>query len=154
MSFEKVRDYFKNSGLDERIVVFDESTATAALAAQALGCEESCIAKSITFKDKEGGAIMIVTSGVKKIDSKKFKSVFGFRPKMLTPEEVVELVGYHVGGVCPFLVKEGCKVYIDESLKEFEAVYPACGSENSTIKLSIPELMKYSKALNFVDVCK
>lgn len=154
MSFEKVRDYFKNSGLDERIVVFDESTATAALAAQALGCEESRIAKSITFKDKEGGAIMIVTSGVKKIDSKKFKSVFGFRPKMLTPEEVVELVGYHVGGVCPFLVKEGCKVYIDESLKEFEAVYPACGSENSTIKLSIPELMKYSKALNFVDVCK
>lgn len=154
MSFEKVRDYFKGVGLEDRIVVFDESTATAALAAQALGSEESRIAKSITFKDKEGGAIMIVTSGVKKIDSKKFKSVFGFKPKMLTPEEVVESVGYHVGGVCPFLVKEGCKVYIDESLKEFEFIYPACGSENSTIKLSISELIEHSKALNFVDVCK
>ena len=97
---------------------------------------------------------MIVTSGVKKIYSKKFKSVFGFKPNMLTPEEVVESVGYHVGGVCPFLVKEGCKVYIDESLKEFEFIYPACGSENSTIKLSIPELIEHSEALNFVDVCK
>lgn len=154
MTLHDVREYFKGVGLEDRIVVFDESAATAALAAQALGCEESRIAKSITFKDKEGGAIMIVTSGVKKIDSKKFKSVFGFKPKMLTPEEVVESVGYHVGGVCPFLVKEGCKVYIDESLKEFEFIYPACGSENSTIKLSISELIKYSKALNFVDVCK
>lgn len=154
MSFEKVRDYFKGVGLEDRIVVFDESTATAALAAQALGSEESRIAKSITFKEKEGGAIMIVTSGVKKIDSKKFKSVFGFKPKMLTPEEVVESVGYHVGGVCPFLVKEGCKVYIDESLKEFEFIYPACGSENSTIKLSIPELIEHSQAIDFVDVCK
>ena len=154
MSFEKVRDYFKGVGLEDRIVVFDESTATAALAAQALGCEESHIAKSITFKDKEGGAIMIVTSGVKKIESKKFKSVFGFRPKMLSCEEVVESVGYHVGGVCPFLVKEGCKVYIDESLKEFEFIYPACGSENSTIKLSIPELIEHSQAIDFVDVCK
>lgn len=154
MTLHDVREYFKGVGLEDRIVVFDESTATAALAAQALGCEESRIAKSITFKDKEGGAIMIVTSGVKKIDSKKFKSVFGFKPKMLTPEEVVESVGYHVGGVCPFLVKEGCKVYIDESLKEFEFIYPACGSENSTIKLSISELIEHSKALNFVDVCK
>lgn len=154
MTLHDVREYFKGVGLEDRIVVFDESTATAALAAQALDCEESRIAKSITFKEKEGGAIMIVTSGVKKIDSKKFKSVFGFKPKMLTPEEVVESVGYHVGGVCPFLVKEGCKVYIDESLKEFEFIYPACGSENSTIKLSIPELIEHSKALNFVDVCK
>ena len=154
MTLHDVREYFKGVGLEDRIVVFDESTATAALAAQALGCEESRIAKSITFRDKEGGAIMIVTSGVKKIDSKKFKSVFGFKPKMLTPEEVVESVGYHVGGVCPFLVKEGCKVYIDESLKEFEFIYPACGSENSTIKLSISELIEHSKALNFVDVCK
>lgn len=97
---------------------------------------------------------MIVTSGVKKIDSKKFKNVFGARPKMLTPDEVVELVGYHVGGACPFLVREGCKVYIDDSLKEFDFVYPACGSYNSTIKLSIPELVEHSKALNFVDVCK
>ena len=154
MTLKEVIKYFKDNGLEERIVIFDESTATAALAAQALGCEESRIAKSITFKDKEGGAIMIVTSGVKKIDSKKFKSVFGARPKMLTPEEVVELIGYHVGGVCPFLVREGCKVYIDESLKEFDFVYPACGSDNSTIKLSIPELIEHSKALNFVDVCK
>lgn len=154
MTLEKVINYFKGVGLEDRIVIFDESTATASLAAQALGSEESRIAKSITFKDKEGGAIMIVTSGVKKIDSKKFKIVFGARPKMLTPEEVVELVGYHVGGVCPFLVREGCKVYIDESLKKFDFVYPACGSDNSTIKLSIPELIEHSKALNFVDVCK
>ena len=154
MTLKEVREYFKGVGLEDRIVIFDKSTATATLAAQALGCEESRIAKSITFKDKEGGAIMIVTSGVKKIDSKKFKSVFGVKPKMLTPEEVVELIGYHVGGVCPFLVKEGCKVYIDESLKEFDFVYPACGSDNSTIKLSIPELIEHSKALNFVDVAK
>lgn len=154
MTLEKVINYFKGVGLEDRIVIFDESTATASLAAQALGSEESRIAKSITFKDKEGGAIMIVTSGVKKIDSKKFKSVFGVRPKMLTAEEVVELVGYHVGGVCPFLVREGCKVYIDESLKKFDFVYPACGSDNSTIKLSIPELIEHSKALSFVDVCK
>lgn len=154
MTLKEVIKYFKDNGLEERIVIFDESTATAALAAQALGCEESRIAKSITFKDRECGAIMIVTSGVKKIDSKKFKSVFGARPKMLTPEEVVELIGYHVGGVCPFLVREGCKIYIDESLKEFDFVYPACGSDNSTIKLSIPELIEHSKALNFVDVCK
>lgn len=154
MTLKEVREYFKGVGLEDRIVIFDKSTATATLAAQALGCEESRIAKSITFKDKEGGAIMIVTSGVKKIDSKKFKSVFGVKPKMLTPEEVVELIGYHVGGVCPFLVREGCKVYIDESLKEFDFVYPACGSDNSTIKLSIPELIEHSKALNFVDVAK
>lgn len=154
MTLHEVREYFRGKGLEDRIVVFDESTATVALAAQALGSEESRIAKSITFKDKEGGTIMIVTSGVKKIDSKKFKSVFGVRPKMLTPEEVVESVGYHVGGVCPFLVKEGCKVYIDESLKEFDVVYPACGSENSTIKLSIPELIEHSQAIDFVDVCK
>lgn len=154
MTLKEVREYFKGVGLEDRIVVFDKSTATATLAAQALGCEESRIAKSITFKDKEGGAIMIVTSGVKKIDSKKFKSVFGAKPKMLTPEEVVELIGYHVGGVCPFLVREGCKVYIDESLKEFDFVYPACGSDNSTIKLSNPELIEHSKALKFVDVCK
>ena len=154
MTLKEVREYFKGVGLEDRIVIFDKSTATAPLAAQALGCEESRIAKSITFKDKEGGAIMIVTSGVKKIDSKKFKSVFGAKPKMLTPEEVVELTGYHVGGVCPFLVREGCKVYIDESLKEFDFVYPACGSDNSTIKLSISELIEHSKALNFVDVCK
>lgn len=154
MTLKEVREYFKGVGLENRIVIFDQSTSTATLAAQALGCDESRIAKSITFKDKEGGAIMIVTSGVKKIDSKKFKSVFGVKPKMLTPEEVVELIGYHVGGVCPFLVKEGCKVYIDESLKEFDFVYPACGSDNSTIKLSIQELIEHSKALNFVDVCK
>ena len=154
MTLKEVREYFKGVGLEDRIVIFDKSTATAPLAAQALGCEESRIAKSITFKDKEGGAIMIVTSGVKKIDSKKFKSVFGAKPKMLTPEEVVELIGYHVGGVCPFLVREGCKVYIDESLKEFDFVYPACGSENSTIKLSIPELIEHSQAIDFVDVCK
>ena len=154
MTLKEVREYFKGVGLEDRIVIFDKSTATAPLAAQALGCEDSRIAKSITFKDKEGGAIMIVTSGVKKIDSKKFKSVFGAKPKMLTPEEVVELTGYHVGGVCPFLVREGCKVYIDESLKEFDFVYPACGSDNSTIKLSISELIEHSKALNFVDVCK
>ena len=153
MSIEKVRSYFASFGMAERIQEFEVSSATVALAAEALHCEPARIAKTLSFVSGEG-AILIVAAGDAKVDNPKFKAQFGMKAKMLTPEDAVRLIGHAVGGVCPFAVNEGVPVYLDESLKRFDIVYPAAGSSNSGIGLSIPELEKYSRFDSWVDVCK
>ena len=153
MAIEKVREYFKAFGMEDRILEFDVSSATVELAAQAVGCEPERIAKTLSFMLPEG-PILIVAAGDAKIDNRKFKDQFHTKAKMLTPDEVVELVGHAIGGVCPFGINEGVKVYLDESLKRFEFVYPACGSSNSAIELTIPDLEKYSGYSAWIDVCK
>lgn len=153
MSIEKVRAYFASFGMAERIQEFEVSAATVALAAEALHCEPARIAKTLSFVSGEG-AILIVAAGDAKVDNPKFKAQFGMKAKMLTPEDAVRLIGHAVGGVCPFAVNEGVPVYLDESLKRFDIVYPAAGSSNSGIGLSIPELEKYSRFDSWVDVCK
>ena len=153
MAIEKVKEYFEQYGMKDRIQEFDVSSATVELAAAALHCEGCRIAKSLTFKLAER-PIMIVVAGDAKIDNAKYKAQFGAKAKMLTPEEAVALVGHAVGGVCPFAVKEGVTIYLDDSLKRFETVFPACGSSNSAIELSIAELEEYSGYTAWVDVCK
>ena len=153
MSIEKVKAYFKNFGMEDRVMEFDVSSATVELAAQALNCKPQRIAKTLSFL-VDGHAVLIVAAGDARIDNHKYKEQFGKKAKMLSTDEVVELVGHAVGGVCPFAVKEGAEVYLDASLKRFETVFPACGSSNSAIELTIPELEKYSGFLQWVDVCK
>ena len=153
MSIEKVKEYFKTFGIENRILEFDVSSATVELAAQALGCEGCRIAKTISFM-VDGGAVLIVCAGDAKIDNAKYKAYFGTKAKMLSYEEASELIGHAVGGICPFATNEGVKIYLDESLKRFETVFPACGSSNSAIELTIPELEKYSSYLAWIDVCK
>ncbi|MBE6664299.1 MAG: YbaK/EbsC family protein [Ruminococcaceae bacterium] len=153
MAIEKVREYFKSLGIDNRILEFDVSSATVELAAEALGCEGKRIAKSLSF-NINGEAILVVCAGDGRVDNAKYKATFGVKAKMLTPDEAVELIGHAVGGVCPFAVNEGVKVYLDESLKRFETVFPACGSSNSAIEMTISELEKYSVYTEWVDVCK
>jgi len=153
MSIEKVKAYFTSVGMADRIQEFPVSSATVALAAEALGCEPARIAKTLSFVAGEG-AILIVAAGDAKVDNPKFKARFGMKAKMLTPEDAVRLVGHAVGGVCPFAVNEGVPVYLDESLHRFDMVYPACGSSNSGIGLTIPELETHSHAEAWVDVCK
>ena len=153
MSIEKVRAYFASFGMAERIQEFEVSSATVALAAEALHCEPARIAKTLSFVSGEG-AILIVAAGDAKVDNPKFKAQFGMKAKMLTPEDAVRLIGHAVGGVCPFAVNEGVPVYLDESLKRFDIVYPAAGSSNSGIGLSIPELEEHSRFDSWVGVCK
>ncbi len=152
MSIEKVRTYFASVGLADRIQEFDVSSATVALAAEALHCEPSRIAKTLSFM--ADGPILIVAAGDARIDNPRYKAQFGCKARMLTPEEAIFLVGHAVGGVCPFAINQGVKVYLDESLRRFDTVYPACGSANSGIGLSIPELEEHSHALGWIDVCK
>ena len=153
MSIEIVRKYFSSFGMEERIREFPVSSATVELAAAALGCEPQRIAKTLSFMQGEG-AVLICAAGDAKVDNHKYKERFGTKAKMLSFEEVEQMTGHAVGGVCPFAVKEGVPVYLDVSLKRFETVYPACGSANSAIELSIPELEKYSGYEAWVDVCK
>ncbi len=153
MAIEAVKEYFAQFGLADRVREFDVSSATVELAAQALGCQPCRIAKTLSFL-VDGRAVLIVAAGDAKIDNPKYKAQFGTKAKMLTPDEVVELVGHAVGGVCPFGIKEGAAVYLDRSLKRFETVFPACGSSNSAIELSIEELERYSGYTSWVDVCK
>lgn len=153
MSVEKVKEYFKKYNMEERIQEFEESSATVELAAKALNCEPDRIAKTLSFK-LEDKPILIVVAGDAKIDNAKYKAEFGKKAKMLTHEEVLELIGHPVGGVCPFAINECIEVFLDESLKRFETVYPACGSANSAIELTIQELEKYSNCFSWVDVCK
>lgn len=153
MSIEKVRSCLEKFGAADRIIEFDVSSATVELAAAALGCPGKRIAKSITFKNGDR-AVLVVAAGDAKIDNPKFKAQFGIKAKMLTPEEVEELVGHSVGGVCPFGVKESTEVYLDASLKRFDTVFPACGSANSAIELTLKELEEYSGSSMWVDVCK
>lgn len=153
MAIEKVRAYFKQNGLAGRIREFDVSSATVELAAQALKCEPCRIAKTLSFL-VDGHAILIVAAGDAKVDNPKYKAQFGTKAKMLTADEVDTLVGHAVGGVCPFAVNEGVTVYLDVSLRRFETVFPACGSSNSAIELTIPELEQHSGFTAWVDVCK
>ena len=153
MSIDRVKAYFKEFGIENRILEFDVSSATVELAAQALGCEGCRIAKTISFM-VDGGAVLIVCAGDAKIDNAKYKAYFGTKAKMLSYEEASELIGHAVGGICPFATNEGVKIYLDESLKRFETVVPACGSSNSAIELTIPELEKYSNYIDWIDVCK
>ena len=153
MSIEKVRSYFRTLGIEERIREFPVSSATVALAAQALGVEEARIAKSLTFKLEER-TIMVVAAGDAKIDNTRYKAAFGGKAKMLTAEEAVERVGHAVGGVCPFAVNEGVEVYLDASLRRFDTVFPAAGSASSAVELTCEELSRYARTDKWVDVCK
>ena len=153
MAIEKVKEYLSKYGIADRVKEFDVSSATVELAAQALGCEPCRIAKTLSFL-VNGQAVLIVAAGDAKIDNPKYKARFGTKAKMLMPDEVENMVGHAVGGVCPFGVKEGVTVYLDESLKRFQTVFPACGSSNSAIELSIDELEKYSGYASWIDVCK
>lgn len=155
MAIELVREYFKKLGVDDKIQEFDVSSATVDLAAEALNVKPQRIAKTLSFKTKDGdNCILIVTAGDAKIDNSKFKSKFSMKAKMLTPNEVDTFVGHSIGGVCPFAISSNIPVYLDESLKRFHTVFPACGSSNSAIELSCEELFKYSNALEWIDVCK
>lgn len=153
MSFDKAREHLEKYGLADRIRVLEQSSATVELAAAALGCEPARIAKSLTFM-VSGGPVMIVTAGDVKIDNAKYKAQFGVKAKMLTPAEVDGLIGHPVGGVCPFGINSGVRVFLDNSLQRFERVFPACGSGNTAVDLSTEELEKCSCAEGWVDVCK
>lgn len=152
MAIEDVRKLFKEKNLENRIIEFEESSATVEMAAEQIGCISSQIAKTLTFKDKEDGSILIVANGSSKIDNRKFKDEFGFKAKMIKREDVERLIGHKVGGVCPFAVNEKCSVYLDNSLKVHEIIYPAAGSTNSVAKLNIEELQNMSNYIRWVDV--
>ncbi len=153
MSIEKARACLKKFGLDSKIQEFTASSATVELAAQALNCKPERIAKTLSFKIDEK-AILVVAAGDAKIDNTKFKAQFQTKAKMLSPEEVESLVGHSVGGVCPFGINDHVEVYLDCSLKRFDSVFPACGSSNSAIELTIDELERCSNCAAWVDVCK
>lgn len=153
MSIEKGRAYFRQFGMEDRVLEFNVSSATVELAALALGVEGARIAKTLSFK-KGDSCILILAAGDARIDNHKFKDKFHMKAKMPSPDEVLTLVGHPVGGVCPFGINDGIDVYLDESLKRFETVFPAVGSGNSAIELSLDELYKYSNAVEWIDVCK
>ncbi len=153
MAIEKVKAYFKQHGMEDRVQEFEVSSATVELAAEALHCEPCRIAKTLSFLVDEH-PILIVAAGDARIDNPKYKARFGTKAKMLTPDEVQTRIGHAVGGVCPFAVDPGVVVYLDISLKRFQTVFPACGSSNSAIELTIEELEKYSGYTAWIDVCK
>lgn len=153
MAFEKAKEYLKKYNLEDKIMEFNESSATVKEAAKALKCEESKIAKTLSFivNDKP---ILIVVAGDSKIDNSKYKKEFNLKAKMIPFDDVEKLIGHSVGGVCPFGINENVEVYLDNSLKRFEIVYPACGSSNSAVKLTIKELELSSNYIKWIDVCK
>ncbi len=153
MSVEKVKAYLSQWGKESQVQEFTTSSATVELAAEALHVQPARIAKTLSFR-KEDGCLLVVTAGDRRIDNPKFKATFGFKATMLPFEQVEQLTGYAVGGVCPFALPEGTPVYLDISLKEFETVFPACGSSNSAIELTGNELEEYSHSRGWVDVCK
>ena len=154
MAIEKVRDYLKKFGAEGRILEFAQSSATVELAAKAAGTQPERIAKSLTFLVNDG-AVMIVAAGDAKVDNQKYKAEFAAKAKMLSPEQVDNMIGHSIGGVCPFGINDGVKVYLDASLKRFETVFPACGSSNSAIELKLDELEKFAQGFEkWVDVCK
>lgn len=153
MAFDIAKEHLEKLGLGDRIYTFEVSSATVELAAQAVGCEPARIAKTLSFM-VEDGPVLVVAAGDAKVDNHKYKEQFKTKARMLSPEQVTELVGHGVGGVCPFGIKDGVKVYLDESLKRFDVVYPACGSASSAVRLSIPELENASGCPKWIDVCK
>lgn len=152
MSIEKVKAFFADYGMEHRILEFSVSSATVELAAQALNVEGKRITKTLSFL-VNGNAILVAAAGDARVDNAKFKAHFGVKAKMLSHDEAAAMIGHAVGGVCPFAVNEGVQIYLDESLKRFETVFPAAGSSNSAIELTIPELERYSGG-TWVDVCK
>lgn len=153
MALEKVISYFDSVGLKDRVKVFDQSSATVELAALAVGCEPAHIAKTMSFLQGDN-AILIVTAGDARIENKKFKALFHQKAKMIPWNDVESYIGHAPGGVCPFEIKEGVDTYLDVSLKRFETVYPAAGSDNSAVALSIEELEKHSNSKGWIDICK
>jgi prolyl-tRNA editing enzyme YbaK/EbsC (Cys-tRNA(Pro) deacylase) len=153
LSIDKVKAYFKQFNMEDKVMEFPTSSATVSEAAQTLNCEEARIAKTMSFKLNDT-AILVVMAGDVRIDNHKFKEKFHKKSTMLKGDEVETYTGFPIGGVCPFAPKDGVKVYLDISLKRFDTVYPACGSRNSAIKLTIPELEKYSKAIEWIDISK
>lgn len=154
MAIERVKKHFKQWDRDQDIMEFSVSSATVGEAAEALDVAPERIAKTLSFRGEGESAILIVTAGDGKIDNKNFKSTFGFKARMLSPEEVEEQTGHAVGGVCPFGLTSDLDIYLDVSLKRFASVFPACGSSNSAIELNLDELAAYADALAWVDVCK
>ena len=154
MSIAAVREYFAQFGMADQVLEFETSSATVELAAQAVGVIPARIAKSLSFK-VDGKAILIIAAGDAKVDNAKFKAHFHTKAKMLTPEEVTELIGHAIGGVCPFAIeREDVKVYLDESLKRFETVFPAAGSSSSAVRCTPDELFTVSRAVSWIDICK
>ena len=153
MSIDKVKAYFRQYGMENQILEFEHSSATLDLAAEAVGCEPARIAKTMSFL-KDGEPILIIAAGDVKVDNRKFKDQFHTKAKMIPYEEVEGYIGHAPGGVCPFAVKEHVLVYMDESLKRFETVYPAAGSSNSAIELNLEQLEKFSGSQGWVNVCK
>ena len=153
MSIKEGREYFRQLGLEDKVMEFDESSATVELAAHAVGVEGARICKTLSFY-KEDHAMLIEVAGDARIDNHKFKETVHFKAKMLSPEDVLNLIGHPVGGVCPFGIKDNVEVYCDESLKRFETVFPAVGSGNSSIEVTLDELFKYSNSIEWIDVCK
>lgn len=153
MSLIKAKEYLKKLNLDKNIIEFSESTATVREAAEALGCEDAEIAKTMAFLVNDE-PILIVASGDKKIDNSKFKQTFHTKAKMIPFDKLEELIGHTAGGICPFGINLGVKVYLDVSLKEFDTVYPACGTSNSAVKLTLEDLEKSSNFIKYIDVCK
>ena len=152
MSIERVRAFMQEHGMEHRILEFDVSSATVELAAVAVGCEPARIAKTLSFM-VDGGPVLVVAAGDAKVDNRRFKEQFHTKARMLTPDEAVTLVGHAVGGVCPFAVNDGVRVYLDKSLRRFRTVYPACGSSSSAIELTLDELQQLSGG-EWADVCK
>lgn len=153
MSIQKVREYLAAYGAADRIMEFDVSSATVELAAKALGCEEGRIAKTLSFVLGDR-VILVAAAGDVRVDNRKYKDFFGGKAKMIAREDAERLTGHAVGGVCPFAVNDGVEVWLDESLKRFDTVYPACGSASSAIELTLSELMLFSRAKGWIDVCK
>lgn len=154
MSIERAKAYLDKFGIADRILEPEMSSATVELAAKALGCEPARIAKTLSFMTNEG-PVLIVTSGDMKIDNKKYKAQFGLKAKMLSFDEVEELIGHGVGGVCPFGIKDNVRTYLDRSMERFETVFPAAGSSNSAIEMTMADLEKYSQNFcEWIDVCK
>lgn len=152
MSLERAREYLRSKGFEERIIIPERSSATIAEAAEAIGCEPGMIAKTLSFL-QDDGPVLILAEGMTRVDNKKYKAVFGCKAKMISAELVGELVGHEIGGVCPFGVKEGVRIYLDEKLKRHETVYPAAGSDHSAVRLSIAELEELC-GNDWIDVCK
>lgn len=153
MAFDKAKKYLDEKGYGDRVSVFNVSSATVELAAKAVGTAPAHIAKSLTFKVQDK-PVMVVCAGDTKIDNHKFKQFFHVKASMLSFDEVHSLIGHDVGGVCPFGINDGVDVYLDESLKRFDIIYPACGSDNSAVKLSPDELDEISGSKGYIDVCK
>lgn len=153
MSIDKVRSYFRSKGIENKILEFEVSSATVELAAKALNCEEGRIAKSLSFH-VSNRIVLIVTAGDARIDNSKYKAYFGAKAKMLSYEEAEPFIGHAVGGVCPFAVNEDVEIYLDDSLKRYQTVFPACGSSNSAIELTIDELKQYSGSSVWINVTK